>query len=482
MKKVLYIAFLLLMTASLAAQDLQILSQNDLVGTARYVGMAGAMTAVGGDPSAVKDNPAALGVYRRLEVTLTLDEVMDRVHQYGRPEKDWQTNTFTAAQAAFVYSYVNPASDIVANNFIISYHRLANFNRQYTAVCYDDLVSLADVAALKTLGLSESALQPESRWDDPNVGWLSCQAYDTYLINPDPMEKGNWYSVLPPEQTINTYFTMKESGYVNQYSLGWGANFRDRLYWGITLNVLSLYHNQTAQYFESFGDSCSLSNDTYVSHNGVGVNAALGIIAHPVRWLRLGASFTTPSATSVTTTNYGDMISTLYAVDSLGVTRLMAFGSKSPTHRVTDRSFVMPLRTSLGIAFQLKNFGLLSFQYDYSHRKSISDTHMFRAGLEGVIVNSFFLNAGYAYESTFTSSSPEMLAVNTIRTDAYTQRKHHSHYITAGFGYRASHVFVHAAYRLRMQQFDTFAHELATPYDMRAMTHDLVITIGFHTK
>ena len=47
---------------SLAAQDTQRLSEQEPIGTARYVGMGGAMTAIGGDPSAVKDNPAGLGL------------------------------------------------------------------------------------------------------------------------------------------------------------------------------------------------------------------------------------------------------------------------------------------------------------------------------------------------------------------------------------------------------------------------------------
>ena len=48
------------------------------MGTARYVGMAGAMSAVGGDPSAVMDNVAGLGLYRRSEVMITFDETLDR--------------------------------------------------------------------------------------------------------------------------------------------------------------------------------------------------------------------------------------------------------------------------------------------------------------------------------------------------------------------------------------------------------------------
>ena len=84
MKKLLYIVSLAALTLNLQAQDAQILAQRDLVGTARYVGLAGAMTAVGGDPSAVNVNPAGLGVYRRWDVNLSLFVDVDRVSQVGQ--------------------------------------------------------------------------------------------------------------------------------------------------------------------------------------------------------------------------------------------------------------------------------------------------------------------------------------------------------------------------------------------------------------
>jgi len=45
----------------------------DIAGTARYMSMGGAMGAVGGDASAIKDNPAGLGIYRSSEMTGTLN-------------------------------------------------------------------------------------------------------------------------------------------------------------------------------------------------------------------------------------------------------------------------------------------------------------------------------------------------------------------------------------------------------------------------
>ena len=50
--------------------------QTDINGTARYMGMAGAFGALGGDASSIKDNPAGLGVYRRSELTGTLNNLL----------------------------------------------------------------------------------------------------------------------------------------------------------------------------------------------------------------------------------------------------------------------------------------------------------------------------------------------------------------------------------------------------------------------
>lgn len=40
------------------------ISQSDMRGTARYMSMAGAFTALGGDLSSLNQNPAGLGIYR----------------------------------------------------------------------------------------------------------------------------------------------------------------------------------------------------------------------------------------------------------------------------------------------------------------------------------------------------------------------------------------------------------------------------------
>ena len=100
-------ALLALCAVSLAlqAQDYSRMAERTINGTARYVGMSGAMSAIGGDPTAVYDNPAGLGLYRRMEIMLTADGAFDRTRQYT-PDgfiNPSRCNRGVLAQASFVF-------------------------------------------------------------------------------------------------------------------------------------------------------------------------------------------------------------------------------------------------------------------------------------------------------------------------------------------------------------------------------------------
>ncbi len=487
MKRLIYILPLLCLSLLANAQDTQILAQKDLVGTARYVGMAGAMTAVGGDPSAVNDNPAGLGVFRRWDVSLSLYVDADRVYLNGQNKSVGGRNTFSASQASFVFGWMDYSRErgLIGNNVMVSYRNLARYNRQYAVSNHNESWSLSDVIASKTNGVNETALQPSTRWEDQN--WLSNQAYDTYLISPDNTDPTRWYAVLEEGQVVDrNSFTMHEYGAIDQFGISWSGNISNRVFLGATFNVISFDHTQSVKYYELFGDDCSLDNNTYVHHSGVGINAQVGVLAHPVQWLRIGASFTTPSAVSLTTTNYGDMRSNLYQINAkTGINERVSYSASTPDNSYIDRSWTAPLRVSTGVAFQALNYGLLSLQYDMCYHKNIDMIHTLRAGLEGVITDRFFLETGFAYESTFLKNdqyTAGVLPENTPRTDAYSEWIKSSWYATAGFGYRGTNFSIHAAYRYRWQNTVTYAHEWAEPYNLNATTHNIVLTLNFHTK
>ena len=457
-----------------AAQEQARLSERALSGTARYVGMGGAMTAVGGDPSAVRDNPAGLGVYRRMEVAITMGGMFDQTMQAGG---DWSglNSKFEMPQVSWSFHFGDPyrTSGVIANNFMISYNRVRQYQRAYSANVNNCDNSLADVIALKTNGLEEQYLQPEGRWDDANVGWLSLLGYDTYMINPLP--DNQWAANLQQGEKVNSAIRVSERGYMDEYALDWGMNISNRWYVGAGIRMTSFYLSQTEYYDEkalTSGNMLSAYNTLLMS--GLGVNGAIGMIGHPVEWLRFGVSFITPTASTLSVSNYGEMRSSIN--DSTIAT---------PDCTTTVEGFSLPLRLSTSVAFQWKRYGLLSLQYDYAHHKYLDDVHTLRVGLEVVPVQRLFINAGYVYESTFRNGEsllPYKLNYNAVETNTHALYTRNTQYISCGVGYRGRNLIVQAAYQYQLQDMDFQLHELCMTDGMRGRTHRFVVTLGWHNR
>ena len=470
-----WLIMMLAVVGTVSAQWQARLSEREVSGTARYVGMGGAMTAVGGDPSAVRDNPAGLGVYRRMEVAISLGGKWDQTMQVG---KEWNTPyaKFEMPQASWGFYYGNPhrTQGVVSNSFMISYNRVRQYQREYSATINNCDNSLADVIALKTNGLAEKYLQPEGRWDDAKVGWLSLLGYDTDMINPLP--DNQWAANLQLGEKVNSAIRVSERGYMDEYALDWGMNISNRWYVGAGIRMTSFYLSQTEYYDEKAQASgVTLSAYNTLLMSGLGVNGAIGMIGHPVEWLRFGVSFITPTASTLSVSNYGEMQSSIIN-DSVRAT---------PVNTASYSDFSLPLRLSTSVAFQWKHYGLLSLQYDYAHHKYLDDVHTLKVGLEVVPISRLFINAGYVYESTFRNSDnllPYELNYNAVETNTHALYTRNTQYISCGVGYRGKNLIVQAAYQYQLQDMDFQLHELCLTDGMQGRTHRFVITLGWHNR
>ena len=215
MKRLLLILLLAYsLCAMVSGQDVQRFSEREVMGTARYVGMGGAMTAIGGDPSAVLDNPAGLGLYRRSEIALTLDETIDKTRQTDADATESSSRSrFAAPQISAIWALGNMQKQrgLIFSNFMLSSHRLANFNRDI--VVKGQGMGMLETMCYKTDGLAEQYLQ-DKPWDDSEIGWLSILGYEAYLI--DPIENDLW---VPARDLTDGTLTVSESGNYDQYTL-----------------------------------------------------------------------------------------------------------------------------------------------------------------------------------------------------------------------------------------------------------------------
>lgn len=411
------------------AQDFARLSERTVMGTARYVGMGGAMTAIGGDPSAVLDNVAGLGLYRRPEAMITFDYVPHSI--------------FMAPQASAIFSFqTGQVTGVLYHNFMIGYHRVHCFNNSMRAVS-DRGPSLGALFASTTVNMG--------------IDYTT----DRYHMADS--------------------LSVSEGGYVNEYTFDWSMNISNRWYFGLGLHVQSYMMSSDGDYYEAFIPRSYESSipfnrsRTSLMLSGAGCSLATGLIYRPLSWLRLGFGLETPSVGNMTTSSAGSFDA---RTDSL------RHGKDAPYSKWETSSFHMPLRLSTSVAFQVMNYAMIALQYDYRHLIDCAyDVHSLRAGIEVVPYPGLYINAGYIFESPFKNNIPAYeIDPRLERRDAYYQYPKWQQYISGGVGYRGTYVIVQAAYQFRMNRIKLYAHQNAEPYNISQDTHRIVFTLAWHGR
>ena len=470
MKKILLILLLAYSLSPIAySQDVQRFAERSTIGTARYVGMGGAMTAIGGDPSAAMVNPAGLGLYRRSEISVSIDETIDNTQQVGSNDT-YQRTRFAAPQLSAIWAWGNSQKQrgLVYNNFMFSHNRLATFNR-------DIVVKGAGMGMVPTIcnitndegGVSEEFLVNKP-WDDVKIGWLSILGYEAYLI--DPIENNKW---KPSVDFTDGSLSISETGTSDQYTLSWAGNISNQWYIGIGLNIPTItYTKHTSLREENKQNSSSAELKSMFHVSGVGVSGSFGLIYRPIQALRIGASLQTPTILSLSRQSTGDMYSTIAG---------QKYEVLTPESGVMDIDIASPLRTSVSVAGQMGKIGLIAVQYDYAHSNEMEDIHTLRMGAEAQVTRGLFLNAGYVYESSFMKEDPKwLLGYNEIRTDMDYRYTAATQYASAGIGYRSDVVVAQLAYQYGWQTIHQYAsEEQALPFYVDSHTHRIVATLAW---
>ena len=470
MKKILLILLLAYSLSPIAySQDVQRFAERGTIGSARYVGMGGAMTAIGGDPSAAMINPAGLGLYRRSEISVSIDETIDNTQQVGSNDT-YQRTRFAAPQISAIWAWGDSQKQrgLVYNNFMFSLNRLANFNR-------DIVVKGAGMGMVPTIcnitndegGVSEEFLVNKP-WDNVEIGWLSILGYEAYLI--DPIENNKW---KPAVDFTDGSLSISETGTSDQYTISWAGNISNQWYIGIGLNIPTInYTKHTSLREENKQNSSAAELKSMFHVSGVGVSGSFGLIYRPIQALRIGASLQTPTILRISRQSTGDMYSTIAG---------QKYEVLTPESGVMDIDIASPLRTSVSVAGQLGKIGLIAVQYDYAHSSEMDDIHTLRIGAEAQAYRGLFFNAGYVYESSFMKEDPKwLLGYNEIRTDMDYRYTAATQYASAGIGYRSDVVVAQLAYQYGWQTIHQYAsEEQALPFYVDTHTHRIVATLAW---
>lgn len=335
------------------------LIDNDLNGTARYVGMGGAMEALGADISVINSNPAGIGLFRRSSGSVSFG----LVSQDGASSFKYGNKTNASFdQAGFVYSMRDGRRTFI--NFGFNYHKSKNFDYILNAASGLNGASQHKLSYMK-------ALANENNLDKTSSGWRGKFAYTSQLDN-------LYYNTLMMTSSDGFFyndasryaFGRAETGYIGEYDFNSSVNVNDRVYLGVTVGIHDVHYTGHSLYNEAL---VNLNNQTAgdITVNderritGTGYNASFGIIFRPVDAspFRIGLSVTTPTWYDLKTSNYTYLINNTKA-DGGG--KLQGDYPNYTTGESYEFKLFTPWKFGVSLGHTVGNYLALGASYEYA--------------------------------------------------------------------------------------------------------------------
>jgi len=443
-------------------------------GTARFNGMSGAFTALGGDVSAIGLNPAAAGVFRSTEVSITpavfFRDLNTDWNGYG---SDDSYSGLTLGQAGLVSSFRTGSGKGLTNlNLAYTFNRTNNYYRNAVIDGISNNSSMADFWALQATGYRTGEL-----------GGTAFMAYDTYLIDTLPNYLDEYASIFSyygetyPEYGQKLKRVIDNSGYSNEHTIALGASLGDKVYLGAGFGITNVSYTGHYSHLESDDaqNTFDFVNFTYTDHfkaTGSGWNFKLGAIVRPFESLRIGVGFTTPTIYTIDEVFYNSL-----SVKLDNDTPADPSDDANPVVNNEDMTYryrvTTPYHLNAGIAYQIGNFGLISADYefiDYATARlskgadgynfetenedlasEVGATGNLRLGAEARL-GPLYLRGGYSHHgSAFTEG--------TLNEDAS------SNGYSAGLGYRQDNFYIDVA----MVWLNSYESYMMYPDDSRAV-------------
>ncbi len=289
MKKILSAA-LLLASLSINAQETYTnaeLATQDLNGDARYVGMGGAMEALGANISAASENPASMGLFRSNAASVSFG--MSNHEAIGNADADSRT-VVNLDQAGIVFNHRIGFNSYI--NWGINYHRSTNFN-QIMAVASEGL-KYGDITVTNEDG--------SFAYSYPVYGSQNGITYEKGGdIVDSQVDKLNY--ALLGDQTFSSYDNLLKrdrKGYIANYDFTISGNHHDRIFWGATITIADVKYKNRTKYEEKVLDlgepNGNITLDDTHNIKGFGTNIKAGIIVRPMETnpFRIGLSVESP--------------------------------------------------------------------------------------------------------------------------------------------------------------------------------------------
>ncbi|HIR72148.1 MAG TPA: hypothetical protein IAB96_01270 [Candidatus Coprenecus pullicola] len=472
-------------------------------GTARSVAMGNAMTALGGDLGALSYNPAASGVYRYTEITLT-PSVYSSITNTSFLGNTMQADKsrLSLSNVGWVGSFETGRTRGLVNfNFAITANQSNNFAWRSSGSGIQNSSSyLGSIAAgMSATGIDANSLtMPEN---DPTLpfyrnpsSWVL--GWNTGLI--DTVTNGTFKGATENVNgsnfnipgSLNQSYYRERTGYVEDIIFNFAGNVSDIFFFGVNLTLQSIWMNEYTSISETAANPnlfdsgfTDFTREYRMTTSGLGVNVEAGFIVRPVAGLTIGGSISTPTWMFLNET----WMESMNGNTSLGRAAIDSpLGENS--YRITS-----PFRWNVGVGYTVGGFLAIAVDYERTNYSNIvladnsgnsslyqadneyistyyRAVNNLRAGIEAWPIPQLALRLGYNYYS-----SPDR--------DFDLSR----HYASAGIGFRAlSGFFIDLAYQQQCNQslssfqlYDNYDNFTAPIADERFRDWKILLTLGW---
>ena len=533
-----YIFFAVSLFAALSANAQETyenakLAGEDLNGTARYVGMGGAMEALGADISTIGSNPAGIGLFRHSNVSLSAGLLMQ---SDGKEFSNSKKTNLSFDQIGGVYTTRTGQKSFL--NFGFNYHKSKNFDYILNAAGSLNGSSQNKQSYIKGLLGDENngGFYVGKNKDGQNIGYVNATSTNV-AYTWSQIDNLYWNSLIPGSTGTYNYekatgYTLDRAhtGYIGNYDFAVSGNLNDRVYLGLTFGMKDVNYKGYSEYRENLNNAGGVLVRDERKVTGSGFDITAGVIVRPVAEspFRIGAYVKSPTWYDLTTSN------TTGLVYAQGTKNKESYISNSYDFKMwTPWKFGFSLghtignNIALGATYEYENYaninsrvnngGYYDYYYDQYYESSIPDKNMnahtkevlkgvstLKLGVEYKPVSNVALRMGYNYVSAMydkdAQKDPGIASLGTAYASAtdYTNWSAINRF-TLGVGYQVKNFNIDLAYQYSAQNgsFAPFSNinirnisipsgtttvtesNVATTTDVKNNRSQLLLTVGY---
>lgn len=330
----------------------------DPLGTARFMGTGGSMTAIGVDYTTLHTNPAGIGWNRYNSAQLTPGFVTAPVNSTlignaGNETISGNSPTVNLPSLGLVYTQQTRSVDWSTFNIGVGLMRLADFNESISFEGYSEGSIIDGIVEDLNDGVG-----------DP---FRASLIFD--IENAIQQDNLGFFSDFDVEENFGGQTrkvgTVERSGSMNEFAIGAGGNYREKLLWGITLGIPFVNFTEIKQYDEiddrdeiTFFDDAGF--DETLEMTGSGVNFKLGFIYLPTPQIRISAAMHTPTFWTIDETYFTTLE---YNFTDAGAAQ---GGTALSPRSEAAINLQTPFRFMLGGGYLVGNKGFVSVDVDYA--------------------------------------------------------------------------------------------------------------------